>query len=665
MKKTIFLLVSLFIFSQAFSQETENDTIKKVALSEVIVIGKANLKNKNDVKLLSSIDQYLEKSNKVTMIKRGNYAWEATLNNMLSERISVTIDGMQVFGACTDKMDPITSYIDVSNVSEVGITSGQQGSEHGSTIGGGIDFKLQKSYFDKEELTAGIETGYETNGDAKTVSSEVNFSNKKFFINTDGIYRTSNNYKTGGDNEVLFSQFNKYNVSLVSGIKLGKNNALIGSLIYDRATDVGYPALPMDVSLAEAIITSLEFQRDSLNSTLSNWRTKVYFNSVTHVMDDTKRPNVPIHMDMPGWSDTFGFYSKLNYKKGKHSMLFNMSGFYNKSLAEMTMYPNDQNENIMFMLTWPDVRTTSIGLFAEDEINLKENQRLKVTARVGVHNNEIKDEFGLNSLKIFYPEMEESKTRMLLNLSSQYEIKHKKSAFLFSLGYGERAPSVTEGYGFYLFNSFDNYDYIGNPDLKNEKSYEFSAVYNYTASKFKAGLEASYFYLNDYIIGETAPDIGQMTIGANGVRIYTALDGASLFNSKLSVEYKISPSFTYDGHVSYHLGRDNDGTNLPLISPFTFKSALQFKKNLFDAEVNMTSAGQQVNYSSYFGENKTDSYAVFNLNASYIFYLNKNKLYAKAGVENIFDKEYSTYADWNNIPRMGRNFFINLSYTIK
>ena len=34
-----------------------------------------NINNEKQVKPLSSIDEYLEKSSKITMIKRGNYAW--------------------------------------------------------------------------------------------------------------------------------------------------------------------------------------------------------------------------------------------------------------------------------------------------------------------------------------------------------------------------------------------------------------------------------------------------------------------------------------------------------------------------------------------------------------------------------------------------------------
>ena len=664
MNKIFFILIVLASFNIR-AQEQIIDSTKIVKLDEVIVIGRDDLNNQKQVKPLSSIDEYLEKSSKITMIKRGNYAWEPTINNMVSERLSVTIDGMQIFGACTDKMDPITSYVDVSNLSEVHVKSGQQGSENGATIGGGIDLMLQKSGFDKEAWDFGVDAGYETNGNSRIFSSEFNFSSDKFFVNADGIYRKSDNYFAGGGVEVLNSQFTKYNISAVAGVKTSEKGSLIGSIIYDKATDVGYPALPMDVSLAEAVITSLSYQQKDINTFINNWDTKIYYNTITHIMDDTKRPNVPIHMDMPGWSDTFGFYTKMYAKKLKHDMLFNANAYYNKSLAEMTMYPNDPDENIMFMLTWPDVRTQYSGIYGEDKIKLKDNQNLKVSARFGFQMEHIASEFGLNSLQIFYPEMEDRQNRFLMNIAAQYEISVSNIDFLVSTGYGERAPSVSESYGFYLYNSFDNFDYIGNPYLKNEKSIEFNASINYSIKKFKIGADASYFHINDYIIGEIDPNLIPMTIGADGVKIYTSLDYASIFNSNLSASYDFFNSLNLYGSVAYNIGQDNDGGNLPLIGPLNYRLILHYKKNFFDAEINMNGAAEQSNYSSYYGENETDAYTVFNINASYNFYFGRNTLFLKAGVENIFDIYYSTYADWNNIPRLGRNVFINLSYVLK
>jgi iron complex outermembrane receptor protein len=660
-KKHLFFLLFLVTFF-GFAQEQLVDSTKTVDLDEVIVISREELKNQKQVKPLSSIDEYLEKSSKITMIKRGNYAWEPAINNMVTDRISVTIDGMQIFGACTDKMDPITSYVDVSNLSEVHISSGQQGSENGATIGGGIDLKLQKSSFDSSGLDVGLDTGYESNGNQKIISGEINFSDDKFFINTDAIFRKADNYEAGGGEEVLFSQFQKYNISTVVGFKSGENGAIIGSVIYDKATDVGYPALTMDVSKAEALITSLSYEQKHINEFIHKWESKIYYNTITHVMDDTKRPNVPIHMDMPGWSDTFGFYSKLHMEKNKHKFLFNVNGYHNKSLAEMTMYPNDPNENIMFMLTWPDVRTLYTGVYGEDNWQISEHKKVKLTARLGYQNEFIADDFGLNSLQIFYPNLDERNNRFLVNFSGQMQWHLNDFEVMGSAGYGERAPSVTEAYGFYLFNSFDNFDYIGNPYLNNEKSVELNTKVTYNKNKFRLGAEASYFYIRDYIIGEIDPNLSQMTIGADGVKIYTALDYATILNTNVSASYRILPSTTVNGSVGYSLGKDNVGDYLPLISPLNYQMAVRFKKNLFDAEINMQGASDQNNFNSYYGEDKTDGYTIFNANAAYSFYFGDQKLFVKTGVENLFDTNYSTYADWNNIPRMGRNIFVNISF---
>ena len=104
----------------------------------------------------------------------------------------------------------------------------------------------------------------------------------------------------------------------------------MASVIYDRANDVGYPALPMDVSLARAVIGSLSYEHKELSDDIALWETKLYANSIKHVMDDTNRPDVIIHMDMPGWSDTYGFYSRADILKNKHHITLNLNGFYNK-----------------------------------------------------------------------------------------------------------------------------------------------------------------------------------------------------------------------------------------------------------------------------------------------------------------------------------------------
>ncbi|MDN3725404.1 TonB-dependent receptor [Aequorivita sp. SDUM287046] len=652
------------IFSSVYAQEMPADSLKLIHLNEVVVISAGKqLDHQKQHKPLSSLDEFLESSRSINMVKRGAYAWEPTMNDMASERLAITIDGMQIFGACTDKMDPITSYVDVSNLSEAQIGSGQQGAAFGNAIGGGINLKLDKSSFKKTGWNGSLESSFETNNAMRVFGGELNYSDEKFYLNTDVIYHKAENYKAGGDREVLYSQFEKYNFSINSGYKLAEDKSISATLIYDEANDVGYPALTMDVSLARAVIGSVSFNQDTLLGNFTNWESKLYYNNIKHVMDDTKRPDVPIHMDMPGWSETAGFYTQANFNKERNHFFFKLDGFYNKSYAEMTMYPANSNEPLMFMLTWPDVRTRNVGIYAEDHIDF-EKSSVKLSTRLAYHSNTVADDFGLNSLKIFYPEMDRTNTRFLKSFSAQYHKMVNDFHFNGGISYGERAPSVSEGYGFYLFNSFDNHDYIGDPDLQTESAADANVSVTYKKPTFEITAAANYFHVYNYIIGVVDNSLSSMTIGAEGVKIYTNLEYAQLFNATLSGRYNISNAFKLTGNISYHRGIDNEGENLPLISPISYRSALDFYKNQYSASLSVNGAGEQTNYNPAYGELKTAAYATLSASFGKRFFIRENSLFIKAGIENVLDTYYSSYTDWNNIPRMGRNFYLTISYSI-
>lgn len=663
MKKIVFILGLQFIASISLSAQVQTkDTIVPKSLNEVIVISKKAHLSQKQAKSLATIDEYLQQSGKIEMIKRGGYAWEPIINSMATERTLITIDGMRIFGACTDKMDPITSYVEVSNLSEATIKSGQQGACHGATIGGAIDLKRNRGNFSDLGWEASINTGYETNSNQKIFGTAINYVENSFYVDTDFMYRDADNYTAGNNQEVLFSQFRKFNVSTTSGFLIGKNKLIEGSLIYDKATNVGYPALPMDVSLAEALITSLKFEYTPKSSKIENWESKLYYNNITHRMDDTKRPFVPIHMDMPGWSDTYGFYSKAKGVFENHHFTANLNSFYNRSIAEMTMYPTDPNENLMFMFTWPDIRTFYGSLFLEDNIELNSTSSLKFSGSLANHFNKVADELGLESLQIFYPNMSASKSRILKSISSNYSYNKNGFEYGFGLAYGERAPSVSEGYGFYLFNSFDRYDYIGNPGLKNETSVEVNTSLAYATKKLSAKLTSSYFHISNYIIGKPDATLIPMTIGASGVKIYTALDYATIFNTDLNVEYQISDHCKTKGQLVYNYGKDFEDKNLPFISPLRYSASLNYKIDRFSSEIMVQGNATQTQYSPFYGEDRTSDYAILNLATSYLFAIDGSKLNVRAGIENILDTYYSTFSDWNNIPRKGRNFFLNVNF---
>ena len=73
---------------------------------------------------------------------------------------------------------------------------------------------------------------------------------------------------------------------------------------------------------------------------------------------------------------------------------------------------------------------------------------------------------------------------------------------------------------------------------------------------------------------------------------------------------------------------------------------------------------RQAKYGGKYGETETAAWTIVNLSANYQFTIHHSQFTIRAGVENLFDKYYATYADWCHIPQKGRNIYVNLSFEI-
>ena len=347
MKYISIALLFLGITVTAQNAHVHHDSIKN--LEEVTVKNAAKKKIETEMKMAVSVDEFLSSSDNISFIKRGAYAWEPLLNNMSTERSTVTIDGMHIFGACTDKMDPITSYVESNNLAAIDIKSGQEGSLHGATVAGSIDLKRRSTPFSIERKWNGTyQSGFEFNNKQFFNLGNVSYSSNKFVADGSISYRKADNYYDGNDDEVKHSQYKKFNSSLGLAYKTSDLSSVRLDAIFDMAKDVGFPALPMDLSLSRALITSASYKQLFKEGLVRVIDSKVYFNAIEHYMDDTTRPENLVHMDMPGWSTTYGLVSKANVKKNSYSSEIQLNAYDNLSIAEMRMYPQDRSKRSMF-----------------------------------------------------------------------------------------------------------------------------------------------------------------------------------------------------------------------------------------------------------------------------------------------------------------------------
>lgn len=637
-------------------KEVSLDSVQQ--LEAVEITDKMKKELETAMKMNVSVDEFLASSSSISFIKRGAYAWEPMLNNMSSERATITIDGMHVFGACTDKMDPVTSYVESNNLAAVNITSGQQGNANGSTVSGSVDLQRKTTTFSMQPKWEGAyQSGFELNNEQFYHQGNVAYANKKLVAQGSISYREAGNYTDGNGEEVNHSQFKKFNTSVGAAYKTGELSSVRVDAIFDVAKDVGYPALPMDLWLSRALITSATYKQLYEDGWVRAWDTKVYYNAVEHYMDDTTRPENLVHMDMPGWTTTYGLVSKAHVMKGKYHAEVQLNAYDNLSIAEMRMYPQDRSERTMFAYSWPWVTTRYAGLSINNSLEIAPKSVLNFGGALGVNYNHAKY---IDFNWIFHPGAPQEKTRWLPSVYANYTLKVNDFDFSVGSGYGHRAPSVSEGYGYYIYNSFDRYDYIGNPNLKNEVSYEVNASAGYQTEKVQVKAKVNYFYINNYIIGRILNMGSPMNYQSVGVKGYTSLDYATLFNFSLNTSYALTNNLHWEGTLTYARGMDEDQGNLPFIRPLSYQTSVHYKYKEFGLQTSFNGDLAQSDFSPVYGEDLTPAYSILNVSADYTFQLHNFKTVVQVGAENLFNQYYSTYADWGNIPRMGRNIFTSL-----
>ena len=230
-------------------------------IDEVVVVAAAGEGRKRSAKgQVASIDEHLAELSHVNLVRRGSYAWEPVVNNMQTERVTTTIDGMKIFYACTDKMDPVTSYVESSNLQSILLNSGLNGNPQSTgNIGGSLDLKLRKAGFSPlptspkgEEshsvgssplggIRGGLSSGYETNGHLQVYGADASFSTQRFYTNGGAFYRHADNYREGGGRKVEFSQFRKVNVfanAVVYISKFAGHHVIARKLFEGISTDI-------------------------------------------------------------------------------------------------------------------------------------------------------------------------------------------------------------------------------------------------------------------------------------------------------------------------------------------------------------------------------------------------------------------------------------------
>ncbi len=613
---------------------------------------------------LNSTEDLMDHVPGVDFLVRANFAWEPVIRGMNGGQVGLVIDGVKVIGACVDKMDPTSSYVEVENLEKLELTKGGFDLSKSSQIGGTINMVTEKPSFNRS-FSVTAESGFESSASLRRVRAVVGASHNNTSVRGSFSYKKANDFRAGNDTDVLNSGYTKNNFKVDATQRLGLGHSVTASALADNAWNIGYPVLLMDATLAQARIFSgtHNWTTASPSSIIQNAETKLYTNTVDHWMDDYAR-NVDerrvmrsMNMPMYGSTRTTGGISSIAARSGRHSFGLTLDGYQTKSFGEMWMFSTLPNIPDMYLLNLGDVVVNNGAIAVEHRAQVTSSLRTQLSARFDYSIRDVENEQAQSILGGRWG---------LTSLQKRYSIPGVSGSVEYAVATGTlvrlsvanvgRLPTHVENYGHYIYNYVDGYFYSGNPGLAPERSIQVELGSERITSKY--GVRANVFYnrVSNYILGRSDSGLVE-DAGTYRFRVFDNISAATLMGFELSTVYSIVPEVEANASVSYTRGQNLEFDEpLPLMPPLALTASIRYSNAAgWNAEVEGRGAAPQNRVSSRAAkEDGTDGYFVVNLRGNYPV---NNRVEIKAGVDNLFDYYYNEHLSFGNLASVGRNVF--------
>ena len=651
-----------FVFSITLITNVSAEELTDIQISSP-VMDKATISNEaiEEVDTRNAVDggDLLKNINGVNAIRRGGHGLEAVIRGQSDQRLNTFLDGAMVYGACSAKMDPASTYANVNNYDSVTVIKGTQSVLFGAGGPGGIvSFKRVTNPVTKPEYRIG--QNFDSNAGAYTTSGNMVFPlSSSSYLRLNGSATNAGNYETGAGIKPL-TEYSTTDYTVILGTLLSDGSKLEVNYSNNRQDKVGYPGLMMDIAYSYTDMYTLKYHRVTPLGIFNTMNVELFNTDIDHLMDNRTLRSGGSAMATPTSSDTYG--GRIIGTIGS-DIRAGVDYEHNTKNAEQTMMGS------LKTYLWPDVETEKLGLFFEKDMNdisygLRFDQVELDPTRAGVDPGAGTMQ---NSANMVYAMAANggyaaATKRDFDNVSGFLRFNNLMNGSSYvNLSINERAPDATE-----LFNAKQNSSammrHVGNPHLSSER--HMTIEIGHEGMLLGNHVTGSVFYndVDDYVTTHRVAD------AAMGTRTYKNVD-ATLYGYEITA-HRVVAGIDTTLNLNYTRGEDDTQNRaLPQIMPlagdltFEIKSAqsnyglrINFAdtQDRFDSKV-LDVAGGTAGYTAY------DIFAGFEPTPNLRF---------TVGMSNITDKRYATHLNTTNTldatatrtDEPGRSLFGSINY---
>jgi iron complex outermembrane receptor protein len=566
------------------------------------------------------------------------------------------VDGLPLYGACPGRMDPPAMILQPETVQEAYVVKGVPSVTLGPAGTGGrvmVSSDYERSAGSAPEFGGWLRSTYNGARDGVLGGVAAFGGTERLDIFGSFAGTSLDNYKSADGIEVPAGQ-NEFGGSISLGYRPSPGHRLRFGFIdlEDRGTD--YPSLPMNSENTSSRVFNIGYRIGRTGKSFEGFRFRAGYGTVDHKMNNEgKSTRKKLIAETEADSDTFSTGLEGKWRPSSAAVLTAGADFFYLSRDALRSRHIIAADRTFLDHIWPDALQWDVGAFAELDIEFSEAYRLRVGGRFDFVYSDARaaDAPSLEGRTVrenyvFYygPEAADVMQNDPLG-SGNVLFEWKPWVDLVAHaggGVSSRAAGVTER--FFAFAPAPGGFLVGNPTLSPEIKYEVEGGVAWHNPWVSVSASLFCFWFNDYIYSFT---IDRRDVNGDGVEdivrgfrnVNARLcggEGAAVFRPFEPLSIPLSLAYVRGVNTS-------DDTDLPRIPPLEGRVACRLdlgSKVPWWAEFGCRLAAKQTKIDNDFPENETPEYAVFHLRAGFEVF---RRLRIDAGVENLFDQEYTEH----------------------
>ena len=573
-------------------------------------------------------------------VRNGSLTGIAQLRGLFNERVRIDVEGMSITPACPNHMDPPLHYSAPTELESLAVLPGiTPVSLGGDSIAGTIVVKgLEPAFFPTGQVgvRGEVGAGYSGMNEAASGDARAEAGNDRLVATLSASMAEADNIRfPGGTVQDTGYRTRRGAARLDARTGEGRTTVELGAT---RTADAGTPALPMDLVKDDA-----DRARIAYAGTLGVYRIEsgMYWHDIDHLMDNySLRPNSGMRMQSPASSRDVGFNLKAERPRWGGTLRIGAEFHGNDQDVHQRNVATGATQD-----TFRDASRNRVGLFGEWESGASKGWRGLYGVRVDhvmSDTGDIVNAYPPSSAdRAAFNAREHSIDDTDWDATAQWRCAATETLeYRIGVARKSRAPSLLERYLWTPLSASagqaDGRTYLGNLELDPEVSHQISLGLAYRADRLQVSPSLFYNRVSDYIQGLP---IARLDSAGRPVLQYQNLE-AELYGIDGSWQFKASSHVQLGGTLAYVRARNLDThDNLYRIAPLNGQVYLDLKQGAWTHRAELRAAARQNEVAAFNGERETGGWAVANVRTQW----QRDAWVVKAGVENLFDREYQEH----------------------